>query len=274
MTQRDIPFALDITDGEGWGYTRQDLQNILELEPDGCYVAFDGDERIGMLTTINYGRTAWIGNVVTRSDRRGQGIASRVVLHAVEYLRSREVHNMGLFSYTDSIEFYKRIGFKESFRVSWLSGTLNRIKSMGSTKTGVTDLQAISEFDRRFFPGERNRLLGLMHVTSPDHFYHVRKDDILGYVTGFCSPKACEIGPWVCNPDHPEVAEDLLIDCLSSLDGEETSVGIPNDNEIAMSLARDAGFDKDFEVAAMFFETDENQMNLEAIFGVGSLEMG
>ncbi|MCK4442900.1 MAG: GNAT family N-acetyltransferase [Thermoplasmata archaeon] len=91
MTKGDIPFALDITDREGWGYTHEDFRRMLELEPDGCFVAFDNERRIGMLTTINYGRTAWIGNVVTESNRRGEGIGSRVVLHAVEHLRGRGV---------------------------------------------------------------------------------------------------------------------------------------------------------------------------------------
>lgn len=274
MTHEDIPFAMDITDKEGWGYTRDDFKEMMILEPEGCFVAFDRDHRIGMLTTINYGRTAWIGNVVTESNRRGEGIGSEVVLHAVEYLREKGVRNVGLYSYMDSISFYKRIGFKESFRVSRFSGASRTSESRGTKMTAESDLQAIADFDQEYFPGNRRELLRLILGESPTYFLHVGDDEILGYIAGFCSPKACEIGPWVCHPDHPDLAESLLVDCLSALESETTSIGIPNENTTAIRIAEGEGFTKDFEVAAMFFETDESNMDLDAILGIGSLEMG
>jgi predicted N-acetyltransferase YhbS len=274
MTQEDIPFATDITDREGWGYAQDDFRQILLLDPEGCFVAFDGDRRIGMLTTVNYGKTAWIGNVVTESYRRGEGIGSKIVLHAVEHLKKIGVRNVALYSYLDSISFYKRMGFKESFRVSRFTGPSPDSDGRGANRTTESDLQKIVDFDQGFFPGNRYGLLKLMLMRSPTYFLHVGDEVTLGYIAGFCSPKACEIGPWVCHPDHPDIARDLLEDCLSALESDTTSLGIPNENTTAMRIIEREGFAKDFEVVGMFFETDESGMDLEAIFGVGSLEMG
>lgn len=274
MTHEDIPFAADITSREGWGYTQDDFRQILTLEPEGCFVAYDGDRRIGMLTTVDYGETAWIGNVVTETDRRGEGIGSKVVLHAVEYLKKKGVTNMALYSYMDSISFYERMGFKEIFRVTRFTGPAASSDSKGTRRTTESDIQKIADFDHEYFPGNRYGLLKMMLEKSPTYFLHAGDNDILGYVAGFCSPKACEIGPWVCHPDHPDAAEDLLVDCLSALDSDTTSLGIHNENSKAKRIVERRGFTKDFEVAGMLLEADTIDMNSEAIFGIGSLEMG
>ncbi len=274
MTPDDILFATDITDREGWGYAQEDFRQLLALEPEGCFVAFDEGRRIGMLTTVNYDKTAWIGNVVTEPDRRGEGVGSKVVMHAVEHLKSKGVENVALYSYMDSISFYKRMGFEECYRVSRFTGPSPDSDKKGTRRTTKGDLRRITDFDQRYFPGSRYGLLDLMLKRSPTYFLHAGDNEILGYIAGFCSPKACEIGPWVCNPDHPGVAESLLVDGLSVLDSDTTSVGIPNENTTGLRIVKEAGFTKDFEVAGMVYETESFDMNLEAVFGVGSLEMG
>lgn len=274
MTPQDIPFAIGITDKEGWGYTEEDFQRLIDFEPEGCFVAYDDDERIGMLTTTSYGRLGWIGNVVVRSDRRQERIGADIVEHAVRYLRGKSTDIIGLYSYLDSIPFYERIGFLQSFRVSRFSA-IARSSQGRKTRTVISDiLPRIAEFDQRFFPGDRSRVIQRMMENFPHLVFYVEEGEILGYIVGFCSPKACEIGPWVCDPDRPDLAKDLLIDCLTALENTDSSIAVPNENKSALEIVGKQGFAKDFEVSAMFFESDEHGMKQGAIFGVGALEKG
>jgi GNAT superfamily N-acetyltransferase len=274
MTYKDIPFAVRITDKEGWGYVEEDFVKILGLEPRGCFVAHDQDEKIGMLTTTNYGRTAWIGNVVVEAERRNENIGSELIAHAVDYLKNESVESIGLYSYLDAISFYEGIGFKQSFRVGRFSGPGQKSTRSGSRKFVIEALPAMVSFDEKYFPGDRTRLLTLIAENDPDLMFWAGNGEVRGYIAGFCSPKACEIGPWVCDPESPDLAESLLLDCFSALGEKEKSLAVPMDNGAAVDLADENGLTKDFEVVAMFFGTDMSHMNLDGIFGVGSLEMG
>ncbi len=274
MTVEDIGFAVDITDREGWGYTERDFENLLGMEPGEGLIAFDGSRRIGMLNTMDYGKTGWIGNVVTESERRGEGIGTSLVLEAVDRLKGKGVKNVGLYSYMESVDFYKRIGFMESFRVSRFLGKVQRSQARNTMRTSVDDLIAVANLDREFFPGDRSPLLQLALDGAPGSFFRAGDDEIVGYVSGFCSPKACEIGPWVCRSSRPDLAEDLLVDCVSSLESDTVGLAVPNKNETSIRIVRRLGLSLDFEVAALFYKTSESNMNLQGLFGVGSLEMG
>lgn len=274
MSPEDIPFAVNITDEENWGYMEEDFRRLLDLEPRGCFVAFDQEERMGMLTTTSYNDIGWIGNVVVRSDRRQERLGSKMVRHAIDYLRSKSVDIIGLYSYVDSVGFYERIGFIESFRVSRFAAIAKASENRGSCVATGEILPQISEFDRRFFPGDRSQLLGKMLEDFPELFLYVKEEDVLGYMLGFCSPRACEIGPWVCDPNRPDLAENLLADLLTNLENTESAVAVPIENELAVRIVRKKGFVEDFQVSAMFFESDNPGMNLDAIFGIGALEKG
>jgi GNAT superfamily N-acetyltransferase len=274
MTLEDIPFAVDITDKEGWGYSEDDFRVMMELAPHGCLVGESDEERVGMLTTVNYGRTAWIGNVVVGSDHRRTKLGTELVNHAVSYLRREGVDIVGLYSYLDAISFYERIGFRQSFRVGRFSGMAVGTPYRGSKILQNTDLTRIVETDMEYFPGDRTNILGKSASSHPDLFLWVGNGGVQGYITGFCSTKACEIGPWICDPDRPDLAEDLLLDCFNALGEKETSLAIPLENKKAIQIVEKHGIVKDFEVVAMFYRTDKSKMNLRGIFGAGSLEMG
>ncbi|UCD92117.1 MAG: GNAT family N-acetyltransferase [Methanobacteriota archaeon] len=275
MKSEDVPFAVDITDEEGWGYMEEDFQRLIDLEPSGCFVASDDDVEVGMLTTTSYGGIGWIGNVVTKSDRRQERIGSEMVKHAVRYLKDKSVGVIGLYSYLNAVAFYERIGFQESFRVARFSTIAKVSENRGARVVNQEALPRVVGFDQKYFPGDRIRLLGRMLKDFPELFFSIEEDgDIVGYVLGFCSPKACEIGPWMCDPDRPDTAENLLIDCLTTLEDTVSAIAVSVDNESAIQIVKRQGFEEEFQVSAMFFETGDHGMNLKGIFGIGALEKG
>ena len=80
------------------------------------YVALDGDELLGSVTLVEHdistwpGLSPWLAGVYVKPSRRGQGVGSALVRHAV-----RQAAEMGiarLYLYTDSARgFYEKLGW-------------------------------------------------------------------------------------------------------------------------------------------------------------------
>ncbi len=99
----------------------EDFEYMLNLEPQGCFVLFDGSERIGIATCISFGKVGWFGNLIIKEKCRKKGAGSLLVKHAVDYLQSRGVKTIGLYAYPNLLNFYSRQGFKEDEDFSVLS---------------------------------------------------------------------------------------------------------------------------------------------------------
>ncbi|MFQ6096626.1 MAG: GNAT family N-acetyltransferase [Armatimonadota bacterium] len=86
FTDLDIEFALAQTTRARWDSTREMFRVCLRHDPEGCFVAEIGGERVGMITTMRHERSAWVGNLIVTPDFRRRGIGERVVGHVVRRL--------------------------------------------------------------------------------------------------------------------------------------------------------------------------------------------
>jgi len=86
-------------------------------------VAHEGNEVVGMvsllftISTAEGGPVCWLEDMVVRPDRRGDGLGSRLLRHAIDYARIHRFSRITLL--TDkvndgAIRFYERHGFVES----------------------------------------------------------------------------------------------------------------------------------------------------------------
>jgi GNAT superfamily N-acetyltransferase len=106
------------------GRQERALRLILESPHIGVvFAARDGDSVVGMasllftISTAEGGPACWLEDVVVAPDRRGNGLGSRLLQHAIEYARARGFCRITL--QTDhvnagAIRFYRRHGFVES----------------------------------------------------------------------------------------------------------------------------------------------------------------
>ena len=74
--ETDIDFALSETKREGWDPTRETFEIHLAHDPEGCFIAVDGDDAVGMITTTRYEKTGWIGELIVTPESRGRGIGT------------------------------------------------------------------------------------------------------------------------------------------------------------------------------------------------------
>ncbi len=100
------------------------LRLIIESDHVGViFVAHEGADIVGMvsllftISTAEGGPVCWLEDMVVRPDRRGNGLGSRLLQHAIDYARTHGFNRITLL--TDSINagairFYARHGFVES----------------------------------------------------------------------------------------------------------------------------------------------------------------
>ncbi len=199
MRRTDIPFAIRLTNLEGWGITKTDFERIIRLDPRASSIACLGKKRVGMVTTTSYGREiAWIGNVVVKGLARGKHIGQRLVEHAVAYLRGSGIRKIVLYCMWKNVRFYEKLGFVRDVRFIRLhrKAQFDRYRSEHDRDFGNSSLlPRMLAVDKKAFGADRSKLLRLL-LTENRHgviFDSVNKSFLVVKTYNDMS----EFGPWV-----------------------------------------------------------------------------
>jgi hypothetical protein len=227
---------------------------MLGLEPQGCFVLLQDQERIGIVTTINFGKVGWLGNLIVDENHRKTGAGTLLANEAVEYLTSRKAETIGLYSYLNAIPFYKRLGFEYDSDFVVLRGRVTSSKVPASQrKAKKEEIPEIIDFDETYFGASREKLL-MQILGNKRNSCHVYIEDgrIRGYAIAKPYGEAAELGPLVCKPKQSNVAINLLKTSLSSLTKFEVYLTIQRRESAIIRTLSDTGFSEHFRVARMF----------------------
>lgn len=115
MTRADVGFATGLATGEEWGYLEEDFRRLMHFEPEGCFVAWMDEERVGIVTTTSYGDYAFLGSLIVRKTVRGRGIGEALLNHAINHLTRRGVRTMELDGVFPAASQYMRLGFRDKY---------------------------------------------------------------------------------------------------------------------------------------------------------------
>ncbi|MGE5533230.1 MAG: hypothetical protein ACM3UN_02645, partial [Bacillota bacterium] len=63
MLAKDFLFATKLANTMNWNMAKEDFEFMSSLEPEGCFVLFDGSKKLGIATCISYGKIGWFGNL-------------------------------------------------------------------------------------------------------------------------------------------------------------------------------------------------------------------
>ncbi|MGB9714558.1 MAG: GNAT family N-acetyltransferase [Candidatus Bathyarchaeales archaeon] len=255
MTQEDVEFAVRITDAMNWNLTEQDFAFMMQLEPEGCFTLLCDSEKIGITTTISYGKIGWIGNVVVDEKYRRRGAGSTIIKHAINYLKSKGAETVGLYSYKEKADFYARLGFKRDLEFTVLNGEVlsSNVEATNIKKTEKTDIQKIIEFDSLYFGAFRRKLLEkiINEMNSLCHYY-AENGEIFGYATAKVYANYAEIGPLVCRREKSGIAKNLLGAILKRVNGLEVSICLPKKEKEMVNMLLNSGLEESFTVVRMF----------------------
>ena len=156
----DIPFAVKLSAQEDWGTPRSDFLRILRINPHGSFVASEAFSRIGMITTVTFGKDlAWIGNVIVDKKHRGKRIGQRMVRNALAHLKGLHVKHIALYCFKDNIGFYRKLGFVEDARFVRLRRSQHDTGPFKKEPREQLTLVRLLSVDRKAFGADRSEFI-------------------------------------------------------------------------------------------------------------------
>lgn len=273
MSVDDFAFAVRLTDTMNWNMVEEDFQFMTDLEPDGCFIIWDESERIGVATTISYGKVGWLGNVIVREEYRGRGAGSFLVKHALDFLIKQDVEAIGLYAYKNKISFYQRLGLEYDSDFIVLKGKPDSSSEQVHLRDAIkNDEREIIDLDHFCFGAARHKLLTPILDDSNNVCYvSLEKKSIRGFVVAKVYSGMAEVGPLVCKRGCPDIAVDLLKTALNRVKGLEVVTYIPEEENIIRSTLMKRGLSEAFRVSRMFYGVP--RLN-DCIYMAESLERG
>jgi len=251
LFESDIPAAMQLKEAAGWNQTEEDWHRLLALEPNGCFAAVKDDRLVGTTTSTTYGNDlAWIGMVLVDPQERQQGIATRLMKVAIDYLKDK-VATVKLDATAQGKPLYERFGFQvESVLERW-SGTSN---ARNAETPNVLDHDAIRDvlaLDRVAFAADRSNLLEKLIEDScvPPVLLRAADGTLGGYALARRGTNAAYVGPVVAK--SPRHVERLLDQALSELAGRRVYIDFNTECGAGTSMLSDRGFVKERDLIRM-----------------------
>jgi ribosomal protein S18 acetylase RimI-like enzyme len=206
---------------------------MLNLEPEGCFV-----------------------NLIVEEKHQRKGAGSLLVHHVIDYLTSKNVEVVGLYSYIDAVPFYEKLGFKYDSDFVVLEGKASTSPvEVNIREVKAEDLQKIIDYDSSCFSASRRKLLEtVFHKANNLCYSSIENGQVLGYIMAKVYEGMAEVGPLVCNPKGSDIAINLVKTVLNRLEDLEVSFCVPKKESAILDFLGKSGFSERFHVARMFFK--------------------
>lgn len=270
MTRADIAFAAQMTEIEKWGYSHGDFANLIAFEPGGCFVARDGDQSVGIITSTSYNAYAFVGTLIVKQSHRNRRIGESLLRHAMRYLRSKGVRTIELDGVFQATSLYRRLGFKDKYL------SLRFFKPPAEAPASGKPLmpeptEEIVRFDLRRTGIERGRVLRRYLEEHSDAAYVIRDEAISAYaIVRLRTGGSMTVGPLVSVDDR--AAERLMTGIVMKYSEVGLSVGVPQAKHFMTRLLVDLGFSYHAPSLRMYWG---DKKDYEAhIYGILSPEKG
>ena len=251
----DLPFAVQLANVSNWNMTIKDFEFMMKIEPQGCFVLFQDQERLGIASSVTFGKAGWFGNLVVKEEFRNKGAGGHLLQHAIDYFNKKGVETIGLYAYPHTVKFYKKFGFKSDIDFLVLKGKVafHMVPQEIVKLAKLPDIQRIINFDHQCLGANRKKLLELILLNRHNLCYiSTEKSKITGYIAAKIYDKMVEIGPLMCTMNHTKDAMLLFETMLNQLSGFEAYTCIPKKETKLLSILLKAGLKEDFEVVRMF----------------------
>jgi GNAT superfamily N-acetyltransferase len=247
----DIPAAMRLKEAAGWNQTEADWRRLLSLEPNGCFAAVNDGRLVGTSTTTTYGNElAWIGMVLVDPQERRQGIATRLMRVAIDYLKDR-VATVKLDATALGRPVYERFGFQVEGGLERWSGTVNARDAQPRTAPDHDAIPDLLVLDRVAFGADRSQLMQKLieEACVPPVLLRAADGSLSGYALARKGTNADYVGPVVAT--SPQHVESLLDQVLSELPGRRVYLDFNTECGAATSVLSDRGFVKERDLIRM-----------------------
>ena len=275
MTLDDMGLYLRLMEIAGWGNTADDLRRLLHYESEGCFVASLDGEDVGMVASTDYGEVGWIGNLVVLPEWRSRGIGANLMKVAMSHLLDSGVRSIRLDSVAKSVPLYSRLGFRGEYPSLRFTGKGKHRRVLGIDRMEEPDLPRVIELDGQFSGLDRERMLRRVYGEYPSLCFVARDDGgIAGYIMAKPGEGIYRVGPWICMPERPDLADALLRRLMAEVAGEWIWVGVPSLNSASVEILGENGFERISTSTRMCYGECRPLGNRRGVFGIGAADKG
>jgi GNAT superfamily N-acetyltransferase len=274
LTEADIPAAMKLKDSAGWNQTENDWRCLLELEPSGCFAAEINGELVATTTTTTYEEVlAWIGMVLVQPERRRQGIATRLLTTALEYLKDK-VATIKLDATPAGKFVYEGFGFKtEGLIERWTrnADSHDTGRNDGPTLDNETFRELIA-LDTAVFRANRSKLIELLAANSCAGPVVKRAEDgaLSGYAFSRKGSKADYVGPFI---SQDATVGPLLDQLLAKMTGRSLYFDFNTSSICDSAVLAERGFKKERELIRMHYG-EPSASTSSFVIGIAGPEVG
>jgi len=241
MTIHDVPLGMRLKGLAHWNQTEADWRRFLALAGDGAFVAELDGSAVATTVAFRFDSIGWIAMVLVDPQVRRQGIATRLMEHALEYLEQQGVKTARLDATPAGRRVYQKLGFVAEYELARLEGAA----AGGELREGVrpmrpADLPQVLAIDREVTGTNRRRLLEALIAEQPAA---IRVFAAAGGVSGYLmfreGSRATQIGPAAAL--EPDAGLALVDDALGRCASGPVFIDIPTANSPAIQWAESRG---------------------------------
>jgi GNAT superfamily N-acetyltransferase len=241
MTLADVPAGMELKAQAGWNQLEADWKRLLELSPEGAFIAEVGDRPVGTVATCRFGPVAWVAMMLVDEAHRGRGIGRALMNRALEHLDAQGVRSIRLDATPLGEPLYASLGFAAETTFARYQGDLPGIS--GSGRLGKVHAaespEDVAALDREVTGTDRRRLLDRLASEYPGSLrVFVSKRRIRGYLLSRPGAQACQIGPCIADA---EGGLALFVDAARRYPGRRVLIDIPTSHATATSLVEGFG---------------------------------
>lgn len=270
MRAAELETVLDWAAAEGWNPGLEDAEAFLAADPEGFFVAEDGDGPVAAISVVNHTPGfAFLGLYICRPDRRGAGIGLGLWQHALAHAGTRTV---GLDGVPDQQANYRRSGFVLTGETTRYTGPLPPRDPAAARPASPADIDAIVALEAEASGVAKPAYLRAWLDERPTRrsFVLPSGDGLAGAITVRRCRDGCKIGPLVAR-DLP-AAEALLGQAAAFCGGAPVSIDVPASAPALAALCAGDGMAPGFSTARMYRGPAPAARG--GLYAVTSLELG
>lgn len=226
-----VPLFLSFAAREGWRCHEWEFQFLLEHFPQGCFVARRDGRTAGFVTSVRYGASGWIGNLLVQEEHRGHGLGRSLMEQALAALDDARVATIWLTASEAGRPLYEKLGF---IAIDWIIRWRCTSGAMYRKLEQVYDQAAIEDTDRLGWGDRRSTIIGRIAELGT----------VLEEAGGFCMVQATgdgfQLGPWGCRGE--DAAEKLMHRVMAAAGPGPVFLDVPESNGHAAAMLQARGF--------------------------------
>ena len=267
----DLDFADRVRMQAGWNQTLADWRRLIELEPQGCFVAELDGVPAGTATTTVYGsdELAWIGMVLVDESARRCGVGTALLEHCISHLKNeRQVRCIKLDATPAGQPLYEKLGFVAEWGLRRWQATVDGNADAGAPEKAPEDLPgAALALDREAFGADRSALLRSLAAGS----ISVKcEGSAFGIVR--CGSRASYLGPVVA--ESWKQARPLVERLPALAPAGEIFWDIPDQQSEAVAFAKANGFSSQRQLVRMALDGAILEENPQSVFAIAEPALG